>query len=1012
VGVRGLTRDRRSGSRCWRGVLLVVGVARGWRARRGGRSERWLAGVGSGETRLRSGLRLAAVLLALALLALVVVAVHGGGERASAQTGNQMFVPDESDGPLLQPPVITSRNGVLRAHASLIRAGIPGSGRPTLFGNLPTYSNPRPIAPSPQGNSRPPHLPLDFAAGFSFKAYGRTLPAQFPAPTLRVRPGDILDLTSRDRLADEPTGPRLPPGAAIWNLHTHGLVTSPLADSDNVYRTMQPNSPYETQIKIQSHDASGIDWYHPHRHGYVADQVYGGLAGTLQVGDPLDSWPQYKGKYQERLLDLTAGLISVDDSGHRFMDDPNPASDPEGTHPLPYGQPNWEKFVNGQYNPTITIRPGETQIWTFSSMTRNGNFNLGITDRNGQNPWSATILSYDGDGVDLSPRPITLGLPVPYIYDGPTVLDPGARITMAVTAPNRPGTYYLADDMTLKLKPQQQFFALATINVTGAPATQPRPVFSRTGPVPDLFRAKPDHIRTFDFSNVTSGKTIAFAINGSLFPNGPLLTLQAGQVEQWLLVNTSPIDHTFHIHQNNFAVISVNSIPINYTNPFTSPSPYHYESLRDTVEIPPGGSVVIRFRVSPELGKYVFHCHILEHEDGGMMMAVLAIPGPTHRRIALGTHTGQRSAVFVKNGNGRSLRQIKLGPPSAREGVVTATGELTGDLTEDTVVGTQARAGSAASISVYDGKSLRRIARFRPFPGFPRAGLSLATGDVEGDGRADIIVGRVSPGPSLIRIFRANGKLLRTIKGTIRGRLPHGVSVASADFNGDNYDDVAVGAGRGAPPRVVALDGFTLLNRSRPARRLFSFLAPGGRGSGVSLAAGYYDPKTRPGLQANLITTPQTGRLTGAVQVWAPPPFEAPHVTAAAVGDPTVPGASPTQAAQAARAASPRGAKSRPWAQSSALLLYCLHRLSGRANAQFASLATRLGLPATNSSSPRLMTTLHPRGRHLRTGLNLAVTHLGKQGLDALAAWTNPRKPTYISIDNGGAVSVIRTPVS
>jgi hypothetical protein len=74
--------------------------------------------VGSGETRLRSGLRLAAVLLALALLALVVVAVHGGGERASAQTGNQIFVPDESDGPLLPPPVITSRNGVLREGVS------------------------------------------------------------------------------------------------------------------------------------------------------------------------------------------------------------------------------------------------------------------------------------------------------------------------------------------------------------------------------------------------------------------------------------------------------------------------------------------------------------------------------------------------------------------------------------------------------------------------------------------------------------------------------------------------------------------------------------------------------------------------------------------------------------------------------------------------------------------------------------------------------------------------------
>jgi hypothetical protein len=128
------------------------------------------------------------------------------------------------------------------------------------------------------------------------------------------------------------------------------------------------------------------------------------------------------------------------------------------------------------------------------------------------------------------------------------------------------------------------------------------------------------------------------------------------------------------------------------------------------------------------------------------------------------------------------------------------------------------------------------------------------------------------------------------------------------------------------------------------------------------------------------------------------------------VGDPTVPGASPAEAAQAAKAADRRGASSRAWAQSSALLLYCLHHFSGRANAQFTTLARRLGLPATASSSPRVMTTLHPLGRNLRSGLNLAVTHLGKAGLDALAAWTDPRSPVYTSIDSGGVVSTIRTP--
>src|SRR5207302_6792078 len=178
------------------------------------------------------------------------------------------------------------------------------------------------------------------------------------------------------------------------------------------------------------------------------------------------------------------------------------------------------------------------------------------------------------------------------------------------------------------------FFALATIQVVGAPATVAPPNLTPVGPAPAVYRAKPDHYRTFTWANVTSGKTIAFAINGGFFPMNPIVTLQAGQVEQWLLVNTSPVDHASHIHQGHFAVISSNANPGQYTNPFLQPmaGKYRYASLRDTINIPPDGSVLIRFRVSPQLGKYVFHCHILPHEDAGMMMAVLAIPSPFDRR--------------------------------------------------------------------------------------------------------------------------------------------------------------------------------------------------------------------------------------------------------------------------------------------------------------------------------------------------------------------------------------------
>src|SRR5438874_440600 len=114
----------------------------------------------------------------------------------------------------------------------------------------------------------------------------------------------------------------------------------------------------------------------------------------------------------------------------------------------------------------------------------------------------------------------------------------------------------------------------------------------------------------------------------------------------------------------HFAVIATRSGPGDTTNPFVpSPGQIRYASLRDTINIPPNGSVIIRFRVAPELGKYVFHCHILPHEDAGMMMGVLAIPSPFDRRVALGTQPGQPSAVFVKNGKGGSVGRINVGSP-------------------------------------------------------------------------------------------------------------------------------------------------------------------------------------------------------------------------------------------------------------------------------------------------------------------------------------------------------------
>jgi FtsP/CotA-like multicopper oxidase with cupredoxin domain len=127
----------------------------------------------------------------------------------------------------------------------------------------------------------------------------------------------------------------------------------------------------------------------------------------------------------------------------------------------------------------------------------------------------------------------------------------------------------------------------------------------------DLRRKKVDRRRTIIFSEMTVGQNTNFLLNGKMFdPNRIDVTIKLNSLEEWKLVNTNTEWHTFHIHVNDFQVISVKGRKLDHAD---------YE---DNVALPPNSTVVIRMRPTDFTGKFVFHCHVTFHEDHGMMSAV------------------------------------------------------------------------------------------------------------------------------------------------------------------------------------------------------------------------------------------------------------------------------------------------------------------------------------------------------------------------------------------------------
>jgi FtsP/CotA-like multicopper oxidase with cupredoxin domain len=372
-----------------------------------------------------------------------------------------------------------------------------------------------------------------------------------PGPTLRFKPGDTVKVAYVNALTE------------MTNMHVHGLHVSPRDNSDNVFIHVQPGQTFGYEFDIPDDHPGGTYWYHPHPHGTSADQVGSGLAGAIIIEGDLDKVPGVAG-VKERLLVVQGPFRG---QGGKFV-----------------------TLVNGQVNPKIAIQPGETQRWRILNASANQFCNFQLVGH------QLHVIARDGNSL-TSTESVQSEL-----------MGPGERAEVLIQGGDA-GIYELrslawAPEIPSQAQPEM---LIATMVSGGEPVT-PQDLPTKIIELDDFSKDELAAKRTITFMEQNSAPQIG--IDGNAFVEDRIdTTVKLGTTEEWTIRNESGEWHPFHIHVNDFQLMSVNGTAV--------PLQRH-----DTIPLPPRGEIVIRSRFLDYTGRFVYHCHILVHEDAGMMAVI------------------------------------------------------------------------------------------------------------------------------------------------------------------------------------------------------------------------------------------------------------------------------------------------------------------------------------------------------------------------------------------------------
>lgn len=308
--------------------------------------------------------------------------------------------------------------------------------------------------------------------------------------------------------------------------------------------------------------------------------------------------------------------------------------------------------------------------------------------------------------------------------------------------------------------------------------------------------------RTVEFDqSVGEFSMMIDGINGAQFPDNVVFQPRLGTVEEWTLVNNTDDDHPFHLHTNAFQSVGPGQGPA-----FDKPAGLKGFWL-DTLNVPRHTTQTIRIDFEDYLGEMVYHCHRVDHEDTGMMAAVQILPAQSI--IATGVGPGSlppgASEVNVYNGDTKALLK-QLNPfPGFTGGINVAVGDVNGDAISDVIC--TAGAGGGPSVMVFSGKDYSVLYNFFAFDAAFVGGVNVAAADINLDGLDDIIVGAGAGGGPQVRVFSgATGAPILTFFA-FDPAFVGGVTVASGDLIGNGRFQIITGAGAGGGPNVSIFDG-------------------------------------------------------------------------------------------------------------------------------------------------------------------------------------------------------------